>query len=1302
MFVKIPTIYHHVKANAERQAQRKRGNRDSPLLSWPHHPLRLFCVKRLILASFLLLVIVVVSIWGDRILSRTLDAKLGPLLTQELGLPVQLAPIKARLFTLKARTPRLVMGDPDNPAVVATDVEVTLAWSDLLNREIRLVHANASDLMLQLSNWPSNDNPWPDDYRFLDPWLPQSLKLATGRYVDKSGDSYPVKQALWQRKSGGSAALDWSEDRAGGEIGFSATLKSLVALLRLSPIELELAIEPVGNKDARITLQAGIQPAAASGYTLDTRIQAAGMNAHVAASNTTAWRLPATSITTSDRLEPKKLQDVLRGYTDPDTVSAADSDPESWLASALPQLSLPNHKGNVTIDEIRINDEAVKDTTFEFRTGEQGLTVSSLTIQGPNGILQGDFGVISTSDGWQLNLTADMTTRDVDLSIAPQYLNANWLWHAGNTQLKGQGDSWGALLNSLKGNVKLDGFHRGKTRTPVNIRARLDNDPGKFMLDQIEITVGKGRLDGSMTLSGTSQRKLTLDLQAEQLQLDFLFDEQEETLKPGIPVPEYLGALPGMELDLKLGITGLRSPAVALSTADIRLVRDSRHGQLLVMATGLTQGTLDLRLDAKVANDKANDIKISAQLTNLDIPEIFQQEMLLHSRSTGTIAFNGKGTGLKEIFQTMQGKAQLTIDFRDDNDWQRESTGEEQLVFAGDAKPVVKDDRILGLQISNLDIDSIQQELTGSVSMVTDRTPWLIADLESERLDIKGLLEWVPESPEQADQTDLLTSIKDLGSVRLSLNAQSVITRNAPVEDMVLEVTSGPNILSIDQFDFTFDGHPLKSRGKMTWSAQQASLEASVSITDFDLDQFLIYSPSSSPVPVSGTIMLQSEGTKFAEMLGNISGEVSLAASQEQASSPIQDRRIVDMKIKRVSNGMHANINRIAWGESELTGSVKYRNSSPPMLEVEIHGGALSLLPWESARAESEKAADNEETSSTATQTARKSADFVGNFLLSPARLFGGPGEAEPGEKYFDSTPLPLDSLQKYNASFKAQIGSLASNEGTVKALAFNGTITDGVLSAQATVGNLNRGKVKAQVTLDTKVEPASVHLTSSFENIYGKPVEPSYPGSGFISLTSHGHSEAELAANLNGQVYLESGKGPYDFRSDSLLNADIASTMLKALIPGTEKREPELECGVTLATFKDGIMITPYGYALQTNEANLIGRVEVDLKKELMQVAVDSRSRRGVGISVGSVFSNTVRIKGPITDPQIVPNTTGIIWRGWAAFMTVGLSVVGESVFKRALASENPCESIKKDMRKDLCKTDQPIATSPLACPRS
>ena len=80
------------------------------------------------MAATILIIVLLLTIGGDRLASRALDHQLGPLLTRELGLPVSLAPIQARLLGLRASTARLVMGDPNDPAVVATEVSVTLAW----------------------------------------------------------------------------------------------------------------------------------------------------------------------------------------------------------------------------------------------------------------------------------------------------------------------------------------------------------------------------------------------------------------------------------------------------------------------------------------------------------------------------------------------------------------------------------------------------------------------------------------------------------------------------------------------------------------------------------------------------------------------------------------------------------------------------------------------------------------------------------------------------------------------------------------------------------------------------------------------------------------------------------------------------------------------------------------------------------------------------------------------------------------------------------------------------------------------
>jgi len=1255
-------------------------------------------VKRLIFASFFLVTIVVLAIWGDRILSRTLDAELGPLLTRELGLPVQFAPIKARIFSLRARSSKLIMGDPENPAVVATGVEVSLAWSDLLNREIRLVHVSTTDLMVRPSNWPGSGKPLPNDYRFLDPWIPKTLQFETGRYIAATGDNYPLKQVRWQRKPEGGATVNWSEDRAGGEVALRAELKSLEALLRLAPVELDLKIAVSGKQNSGIALQAGLKPGEASGYTLDTHVQAAGINAHIVATHKTPWQLPDHSDTKIDKVEVNKLLDLISDYT----TSAPSTEPETLLANTLPDLSLPGHQGHVAIEELRIKDETGKDTVFDFTMSEQGLNISSITSNGPTGVLQGHFDIVSSKEGWQLSLAADINARDAGESIAAQYLNTDWLWRAGHTRLDGKGDTWGTLLYSLEGEFTLAGAHRSEVVTPVKIAAQLDNNPGEFTLDHMEIELGEGRITGTAALTGIKQRKLNVDIKGEQLNLDFLFADEDTAPLPGMAIPKYLNIFPGIEVDWKLAIKGLQASGISLSQAEITLQRASGQGLLTVFADGVTGGKLELQLEAsRHAGNTPGDVTLAAKLTRMDIPQFFQQKTLFHSRSTGTISFEGHGQGLDEVFKAMQGKARLAVDYRRDNDWKRASNAEEQLSFSGDAALEIKGDRILGLQIGQLDIDSFQQDVTGSVSIIAGRTPWLIADLDADKLNIDGLLALMPESSVQADQSDLLASLKKLGAMRVSLDARSVILMDLPMSNMTLEVSSAPDTFTIDQLDFTADGSHLESNGEISWKGNHAAFKAAAGVTNFDLDRFLIATPSVEHVPVSGSVNLQSEGRQFSELLANLSGQVNLHASQAQTPSSLKSRRNLVMKVKRIVDGMHADISTLQLGSNELSGSVRYHKTTPPLLEVEISGGSLSLLPWEESQARPQtKDPVKKGESATITAAAKDSADFVGKALLSPIRFFSGPAEAAPGKKYFSVKPLPFEILKKSNAKINGRMSSLTSSAGALQDMSFSGKLNDGLLSIQASAV-VNKGKGKIDATVNANTNPPSAKVTGSFDGVYSSTGEDNTPRSGFFFLTGLGRSPAALAATLNGTAYLEVGRGPFDYHRLSLLNADIASSMFRTLIPGIEDHESELECAVTLATFKDGTGITPYGFAARTNSANLIGHIEVDLKKEMMQLKFDSRSREGVGISLGSIFSNTVQVKGPLTDLHIVPNTTAIIWRGWAAVMTAGLSVVGESVYKRALASADPCKSIKKEIKKELCTTTQPAASSPLVCPK-
>ena len=194
---------------------------------------RLPLLKRLIIPGAILAAVLVLFQWGNRMLESTLDAQLPGLLTRELGIQVTIDPVKTRIPKLAVHTDKLVMGDPTNPALVATGVNISLAWSDLLHGEIRLRRGSGSTLMVNPSLWPGNDNPWPTDYSFIEPYLPDQLSLDSARYVNATGETYIFTQPQWQRESS-AAQLQWQDEWDGQTVAISVILKSLQNLLRLT------------------------------------------------------------------------------------------------------------------------------------------------------------------------------------------------------------------------------------------------------------------------------------------------------------------------------------------------------------------------------------------------------------------------------------------------------------------------------------------------------------------------------------------------------------------------------------------------------------------------------------------------------------------------------------------------------------------------------------------------------------------------------------------------------------------------------------------------------------------------------------------------------------------------------------------------------------------------------------------------------------------------------------------------------------------------------------------------------------
>ena len=959
-------------------------------------------------------------------------------------------------------------------------------------------------------------------------------------------------------------------------------------------------------------------------------------------------------------------------------------------------------------------NEVNTDTSFVVISNEQGVQIDSLSSTGPTGILTGELAVKSGPQGWAVTADATMQERTINAGVGSKYMGTDWLWSNGHATLDGSGDTWATLLNSLTGDLSLAGHYNNKQAMPVSIDARLDNASGELSLDHLMIVLGQGQITGSASLSENEPHTLTMNLEANNLDLDFLVVDGRGETQPGVAIPEYLNIFPDINMNISLLAKGLEAPGVHLIESKTTLQRNAEGGTLSATGSGRNGGTFKLNLAAANKTGEVADFRLNAVFNRLDLSSAFRQPGANISRTSGKMSFEGSGKGISEVFKALHGDAELSLELRADNNWQRPSATAEKILLSGEAYILTDSDRIVGVKVDRIRVDSFDQDLTGDISILSSHNPWLTADLQSKKLNVSTLRKLIPQHADDADASDLLSSLNNLGQTQLSLNVESLIFDDIALSNVLLEASSDTDLFDIKALNFNSHNGTAKSQGKVTWEGLQATLEATADLSDIDLDQFLIQGMEDQHVPVSGSAKVTSQGSNIGELVSSMSGYVDLQATEPQQGESLQTRRKLEMKATRLLDGMHAEITTLQWGASDLSGSIVYRRTTPRLLNVNIHSSALSLLPWENAEISAKAKTHKAKTQETKTQETKipekldsainTTSEFVGDILLSPLRFLSDKSEEgdTPSAKLFSAEPLSIAATKNLKLRVDVELDSLESNVISARALSLKGSLTDGKWLIKANLGQASGGIAEATVNLDINTVPASLNFTSNFKNMRGLADQNTYPRSGFISIKSQGGSEAELAASTNGLLYIELGKGPFDYSSSALFTADLVSSIFTTLIPGIEREEPEVECGVVLALFKDGKGITPYGFALRTNDANLLGNIQVDLGKETMDMSLDSRGRQGVGISVGSVFSNTVDIKGPLADPSIVPNAASILVRGWAAVMTAGLSVLGESMVKRILASENPCPPINEHIVKDLCPKNALAASSEMVCPKT
>ena len=94
-----------------------------------------------------------------------------------------------------------------------------------------------------------------------------------------------------------------------------------------------------------------------------------------------------------------------------------------------------------------------------------------------------------------------------------------------------------------------------------------------------------------------------------------------------------------------------------------------------------------------------------------------------------------------------------------------------------------------------------------------------------------------------------------------------------------------------------------------------------------------------------------------------------------------------------------------------------------------------------------------------------------------------------------------------------------------------------------------------------------------------------------------------------------------------------------------------------------------------------VIAKGAIDLGSEKIDVTFNTKPRKGLGITPGTVINTLVKAGGTLKQPTVQLDPEGAIVASATAIATAGLSIVAKSFSDRFLSSKDPCGDARKDL---------------------
>ena len=224
-------------------------------------------------------------------------------------------------------------------------------------------------------------------------------------------------------------------------------------------------------------------------------------------------------------------------------------------------------------------------------------------------------------------------------------------------------------------------------------------------------------------------------------------------------------------------------------------------------------------------------------------------------------------------------------------------------------------------------------------------------------------------------------------------------------------------------------------------------------------------------------------------------------------------------------------------------------------------------------------------------------------------------------------------------------------------------------------------GRFEMEIQLDGRGSKPKMHFTANGKDIRagmlsapGQDPLTYPPVESETTLDARGATRREMASSLNGKSRIYIGSGQVANAGLDLFFSDFLTQLFSTLNPFAETSEyTQLDCGVIAAEAESGV-VTVFPVIYHTEQLTILSEGSVDLNTEDINLAFNTKPRKGIGLNAGTLINPLIKVGGRLTAPAVEMDAAGGIKSGGLAVATLGISVLAKSFSDRFLSSQDPC----------------------------